>query len=550
MAMGMAGEATAQPQLALHGEPYFDGSMTLSLTAENEIGQPALVAFGLNPLTPPMMTGKGDWYIGNLSNVFSLGAIPTSGRIDFPFAMPPDTPIIQGIVIVMQGYVGGQLSNPTTLTMDQPYLVPATAVVLSPPAPTVGAIFGDTLAVGDLNNDGVTDLVVGAWNEDYAGINKSGRVYVFWGPDFASHMTLEPSSPTAFGYFGAGIAIADLDGDLIHDLVVAETPGSPPIPGKSGQLHIFLGGSTFAATPAASIPSLGTGTVYTLFGRILAIGDFNGDLQNDIAVGIHKATVSGFTNAGRIDVYWGPTFDTVLSIENPAPAASDAFGVFLAVADVSGDGIDDLIEGSGQDDINGEVNIGSVHVFTGPGLTLLKTIENPIPQGFNSRFGEEVHGQDLDGDGKAEIIAIDLKNRVYIFWSPTYDTFTDIRKPEALNTASINSVSFGYFVETADVNHDGFIDILISDIFEGETTCASAKEGTLFVALGPFYSTFLVLRNPMPACGDNFSWRITVADVDGDDVDDVLMSSITADDGGVSNSGRVFIFSDSPSAGP
>jgi len=523
--------------------------MVLSLSDETAIGEQAFVAVGLTPLYTPVLTGKGPWHIGVLLTVLPIGPIPAMGRVDLPFPMPAEDLSVVGLQMPVQGYVAGKLSNPAILTMDSPYL-PATPIIeLSPPEPSQGAGYGDTLALGDLNNDGITDLVVGAWFEDFSGVNKSGRVYVHWGPDFSTYMTLQPVSPVPFGLFGANLVIADITGDQVDDLVVGETAGSPPIPGRNGLLHVFAGGAGFSSTPTFSIPSLGTGEVYTIFGRILAAGDFNGDLAPDLAVGIHKATVSGFSSAGRIDVYWGPTYTTVQSIENPAPAAFDAFGVFLAVADLTGDGIDDLIEGSGQDDVGGVPNIGSVHTFAGPSLALHKSIPNPLPQGFNSRFGDEVHAADLDGDGLAEVITVDLKNRVYIFWSPDFDTYTGIEKPQALNTVTGNTASYGYFVETADVNGDGFRDVLISDVFEGVQSCASAKEGTLFTALGPFYSSFHVLPNPSSSCGDNFSWRITVGDVDGDAIEDVLMSSPTADEGGSLNSGLVYLFTGVPAAG-
>jgi len=71
--------------------------------------------------------------------------------------------------------------------------------------------------------------------------------------------------------------------------------------------------------------------------------------------------------------------------------------------------------------------------------------------------------------------------------------------------------------------------------------CAFGKEGTLLTALGPYWSTFHVLHNPMPACGDNFSWRVTTGDLNADGVLDVLTASPTSDASGTQNSGQVRI---------
>lgn len=541
--LGIASSLPGQspPLLQLQGQPYFGGGMTLHLTGT--VGQSALLAYGLDPLPldAPLYTGKGPWHIGSLMSLIGLGTIPAGGRLDMPFGMPPVMPALAGVQIVMQAYVPSQLSNPAMLPLDVPYFVPSSAIPITSPQPAVQALFGDTWAVGDLNADGENDLVVGAWFEDVAGIDKAGRVYVLWGPTFSSFVALESAAPINYGTYGACVVIADLSGDGIDDLLVAETPGDPPGPLEIGKLHIFHGGASFSAVPSQSIESPGSGQVYSLFGRVTITGDYNGDGHLDLALGNVKEVVAGQIDAGRVDIYWGPSFSTMLSIQNPTPVASDFFGTGLATADVNGDGIDDLLEGSGRADGMGVVNVGRAHIFVGPALTLVQSIENPLPQGFNSFFGDEVHGADFNGDGRDEVVTCDHKNRVYIYWSPDFTSYTDIRKPSALDTISINSESFGYFISSGDVNGDGLRDILIADPFEGQMTCSFSKEGTVFLALGPYFSTFHVLRNPLPACGDDFGWRSSLRDVDGDGKLDLVAPSDTADAGSIQNSGRVWI---------
>ena len=533
--------AQSQPLLQLQGEPYFGGSVTLHLSGT--VGQPALLAYGLDalPLNQPAFTAKGPWYIGSLMNLIGLGAIPSTGRLDLPFTMPPVLPALAGIDVVMQAFVPTQLSNPAVLPLDLAYFQPSSASPLVSPAPAVGALFGDTWAVGDLNADGINDLAVGAWFEDVAGIDKAGRVYVLWGPEFTSSIVLQSAEPISFGIYGACVVIADVSGDGIEDLLVSETPGDPPEPLRKAELHIFHGAASFPTIPSQTIESPGTGVIYTLFCRSIALGDYNGDGELDIAHGNLKEVVSGKADAGRIDVYWGPSFSSMLSIPNPTPVESDFFGSALATADVNGDGVEDLIEGSGRADGMGIVNVGRVHVFVGPALSLAHTIENPLPQGFNSRFGQQVHGADFDGDGRDEVVACDLRNRIYLFWSPDFVSYADIPKPSALDTIPSNSVAFGYFLSSGDVNGDGLEDLLISDPIEGQAACSVAKEGTVFLTLAPHFSTFLILGNPLPACGDEFSWHAALIDVDDDGVVDLVAPSETADSAGVQNSGLVWI---------
>jgi hypothetical protein len=277
--------AQAQVELYAQGEPYQNGSMTMNVVATGQVGAPVILAYGVSPLPllAPIVTGKGPFFIGSLLNVLAVGVIGSNGRLDLPFAMPPYT--APGIPVVVQAFVSGSLSNPATITLDAPYFVTANATVIPNPNPTTGAAFGDRVAAGDVNADGVVDLAVGAWFEDYLGIDKAGRVYVLWGPEWDTYTTLQSGAPKEYGVFGASVTIADFDRDGIDDLVVGETTGDPPS-SEPGYLHVFYGGGTFVTTPVMSIPSAGTGIGYTIFGRVVTTGDFNADGWPDLAVSI------------------------------------------------------------------------------------------------------------------------------------------------------------------------------------------------------------------------------------------------------------------------
>ena len=533
--------AQTQPLLQLQGQAYFGGGMTLHLSASSSVGQPALVGYGLNPLTTPVPTGKGPWYVGGLVNLVAIGSIPAGGRIDLSFTMPPLMPALAGTPIILQGYVPFQLSNPATLVLDMPYFLPSNATVIPNPNPSPGANFGDRLATGDLNADGSVDLVVGAWFEDYLGIDKAGRVYVLWGPGWSTYTTLQPSVPRVFGTFGASVTVADLDQDGTDDLVIAETPSDPPPPNEFGYLRIFLGSPSFSSSAAISIPSAGTGVAYAVFGRVLVVGDFNDDVAPDIAVGILGATVNGQSNAGRIDLYWGPDYSVRTEIPNPTPLSNDFFGTALRAVDLNGDSIDDLVEGSGRADLPGAENGGKVHVFIGPSLGLLAMIPNPLGL-QNARFGEGLHVDDVDGDGQAEIIAADVKNRLFIFSGPAYSSYTlQLRPPTAFQNPFGETV-FGEYLASTDANGDEIPDLVVADYFSGALSgCSPAAEGTVYVSLGPYFATYRVLFEPQPACGDGFSWGLITDDLDADRSDEILAGSPTAEVGLVFNAGACSI---------
>jgi hypothetical protein len=545
LALGIEGAlpAQTQPLLQLQGQPYFGGSMTLHLSGT--VGQPALLAYGLNPLplAQPLQTGKGPWYIGSLVNVVPIGTIPSGGRIDLPFTMPPLMPPLAGLPIAMQGYVPSQLSNPAVLRLDVPYFTSVAANLIPSPEPSVSAGFGDRVSIGDLNGDTFNDLVVGAPLEDYAGMTNSGRVYVHWGPDFSTYVALSSSPVIQSGAFGASIQLADVDGDHVDDLIVAESSGYPAIPAGPGYLHVYLGGSPFASVPAFSIASNVVGTFAVNFGRRIVLGDFNDDVSTDIAVGIETVTVGGTTTAGRVDVYWGPGYATHLEIANPTPTQGDFFGSYLSSGDVNGDGLMDLIEGSGRDDHAGSVNQGSIHVFLSPALAYDGEINYPLPSAPQARFGEDVHAADLDGDGTAEIVTADDHDHVFVLGPLAPLSFRVVSKPPTPTANPFGETSYGGHISTADVNGDGCLDILIGDLFEGTLVgCLGGNSGTVYAALGPHYSTFALIRDVIPMCGDGFGDYFMIGNADGDEPLELIVGSATADDGGLQNSGHVTLF--------
>ena len=538
----LSGTASPQIQLSFQGEPYFDGAMTMSLEAPEHVGEVPLIAFGLLPLTPPAMSDYGPYHIGLLLGVIPTAPIGPDDRVDLSFAMSTEDPGVVGVSLIVQGFLDNQLSNPATLTMAYPYFVPEDALLITSPNPMQQANFGDRVALGDLNDDGHQDIIVGAWFEDYLGIEKSGRVYIFWGPDFATNMALDPVDPKPWGEMGNGFVVADLDGDGIDDLVVAEDGGDGTLP-TFGYIHVYYGDAAFSATPSLLIQSPGTGSVYSLWGRKLAVGDLDGDSFGDIVVGVDKATINGFALAGRVDVYWGPTFAVRAEVVSPTPGQDGRFGVKVACADANGDGIDDLFEASCGDDVGGLPNVGSAHIFTGPALQLYATIPNPFPAPGMPCFGLGMHAADLDGDGIAEAIVSDEKDRVFVFGGPDYTSYQIIPKPPSAIVNPFGETSYGYEYATGDINSDGLADLLITDIFDGDLEgCFIDGGGVVFGALGPYYSTFHRIIDVSPACENAFGWTLALGDIDGDNHLELIVGSVTADGGGVFNTGHATIF--------
>jgi len=531
-----------QPLLQLQGLPWSGGDMTLHVTAPSDVGDLVWLGVGLDPLPleAPLPTNKGPWYIGQLLTSLLIGVVPTQGRLDMAFAVPPPVPGAEGIAIALQAYVPPALSNPATLNLDEPYLLPASAVAIDHPMPSQGASFGDKVAVGDFNADGIEDLAVGAWLETVGGVVKAGRVYVLWGPSFDSFLPLASPSAKFAGSFGGGLAVQDVDGDQVDDLIVAEAAGGdPPTPGAHGALYVFRGGS-LTDPPWLTIPSFGTGLEAQVFGRILETGDLDGDGGVDIVVGTPDASVQGLSKAGRLEVYRGPSYGPPTLIGNPEPKANDYFGSGVALGDVTGDGVADIFEASGRAAYAGVFEAGVAHVFDGPTLALLQTLTAPVPTAAEA-FGQGLQAADLDADGLAEMIVADATTNFFVAWDPLEPSTTD-KWPKPLSPNPGFDTSFGYFTSAADMNEDALIDIVIADPFEGDLAgCPAAEEGSVYVALAPYFSTYLRLTSPFPHCADQFSWSLVTADLDGDGTQEIVSGATNTDIGGVQNAGRAIL---------
>src|SRR3990170_3274363 len=107
------------------------------------------------------------------------------------------------------------------------------------PAPQAGALFGNSVAVG--RGAGFADVVVGAYAEDVGGNANQGRAYVFSGADRSLLLTLDTPQPQAGAWFGNEVAIGRVDGDGIRDIVVTASGADIGGNADQGRAYVFSG---------------------------------------------------------------------------------------------------------------------------------------------------------------------------------------------------------------------------------------------------------------------------------------------------------------------
>ena len=110
---------------------------------------------------------------------------------------------------------------------------------LESPSPERGGAFGNFLSgAGDVDADGYADVIVEA-NHEFGGATESGRVYVFGGNGGELLCTLESPYPERGGAFGRGsvLGVGDVDNDGYDDVVVGALEGDDPE--GCGRVYIF-----------------------------------------------------------------------------------------------------------------------------------------------------------------------------------------------------------------------------------------------------------------------------------------------------------------------
>ena len=301
------------------------------------------------------------------------------------------------------------------------------------PVLSTGDRFGvSVVAIGDLDGDGVPDLVVGAYGEDNPGEN-SGAVHVmFMNRDGTVKDTVVINEGTANGPvlsdsddFGISVAaIDDLDGDGVPDLA-AGANGDRGAGPNSGAVHVMFMNRDGTVKDTVKINSgTANGPVLSAadgFGiSVAAIDDLDGDGVPDIAAGAWYDRNSG-PDRGAVHVMFmnrdGTVKDTVEinsgTANGPVLSDSDHFGVSVAaIGDFDGDGVPDLAAGAWSDD-NGGPDRGAVHVmFMNRDGTVKDTVEinsgtaNGPVLSTGDRFGVSVAAiGDFDGDGVPDLAA-------------------------------------------------------------------------------------------------------------------------------------------------
>lgn len=332
----------------------------------------------------------------------------------------------------------------------------------------------ESIAVGDFNLDGDPDLVVANRLDDAA---VTGPIMALLGGAGATFSAATQVSLSA----ASSVAVGDFNSDSFPDIVYTTAPRAP----ATGSVGVYVGGpgGTFRGEHSTLLAANSGATS-------VAIGDFNGDNDPDLAIALSSANrvaiLVGLPNGGE---FGAPTFLTA----GGGPSS-------VAVGEFNGDTDPDLVVAEAGSD-------ALLVLIGGPGSTFSGLLQKALP--LNSDPSSVVVGE-FNGDNDRDLaVAAPGTDSVYVLLGTAGLAFSN---PPPLRSGGNDPVS----VAVGDFNADTDPDLTVANF-------ASDSVSTFIGGAG---GSFSLIANK--AAGDGPA-RVAVADFNADGKPDIAVTNRNAE---------------------